>query len=621
MRRTLPLLLLLLAALASPLRAQGSEVTSTLFSRVEDRTVKVAIEVRVEPGWYVYHIDLGESGGIGLPTLVELSGEGVSFSEVRYPEPIPYDLPEGGFVNIHKSRFRLYALGSLAEGASGEGIEADIEGLVCLTDGSCVRFGEHLVSRGEGRDKVFEDFPDDLSAPETSAAAGEGPELGPPVEAAPPGGASGGTYDWAAYEPIDRGIGAASSGEDEEDGSGTGLLTLILLAFVAGMILNIMPCVLPVVSIKVLSFVNQAGESKGRVFALGLAFSAGILSVFLVLAGFAAFASYSWGDQFQQPWFLVVMIGVVFAFALSLFGVFELGVPSKVGQVAGARKREGLVGAFSLGILSTLLATPCSGPFLGSTLAWAVSQERHVIIAVFGVAGLGMAAPYAVLTSNPALLKYVPRPGPWMDTFKQAMAFVLLFTVIFLMVSVSSDLLLYTVTFLVFVGLGCWIWGRYASLEQSAARRWGTLAWAGGTTAVGALLCFSWLPAFFEEAEIWEPFDREHFAQYQEEGRPVFIDFTADWCLTCQTNELVVYESEEALELFRRKNVAVMKADETEKGKYTSMLKSLQNALGSYSIPFCAVFPGNDPLRPLTFKDLVRKKDFLEVLEALPDAR
>ncbi len=601
----------------------GGKATFRLFTRVvegDERHVQAVIEVEIADDWHLYHDDIGDPGAAAKPTVVTFGEEAVTASAVRFPEPDPLiqeGLGAGGsdiWTFGHHGRVRIHAAARLAPDAAPSEVVVGIDGLTCQDDGSCIPFDIELVSMGSGSEGTFDAFPEDLLPPEGEPGAAGRPEASPEAlvgESDPAAAASLGELPEWDYVPRERGI--AATGEMQS------LWLFMLFAFIAGAILNVMPCVLPVVSIKVLSFVNQAGESRGRVFALGSAFAAGILVVFLVLGSLAALLGLGWGEQFNTPAFLIVMTGIVFGFALSLFGVYELGVPQAVGQMVGTQRREGLGGAFAMGVLSTILATPCSGPFLGSTLAWAVTQPGLVVFSIFAMAGLGMAAPYLVLTSNPKFLKYVPKPGAWMETFKHLTGFLLLATALFLMVSLPAELVLYTLLFLLFVALGCWIWGRYATFDQKPARRVGTLASALSAIAIGAWLSFAALPAFLHVDETyWEPFDARKLAQYHAEGRNVFVDWTADWCLTCKTNERMVYHTDEVMDAFRAKGFALMIADETGGGALKRDMIELRKHLGSDSIPFAAVFPADQPQEPFILRDLVLRDDFLELLELVP---
>jgi len=567
-----------------------------LFTRVSDGKVQAVIRVKVEDGWHLYSDELGNKDAVGLPTTVKMGGENITWSRVRFPKPRRLEQKGlGTWINSHDGTILLYATGKLGEGASAEGITAKLDGQTCSETGSCVLYGQSITDGGAGDDALFKAFPKDLRVGDAGgppAAAVKFPDFAPRGEA---GGYSMGTW--------------------------------LLLAFVAGILMNVMPCVLPVISIKVLSFVQQAGESRGRMLALGSLFGAGMLAVFWALAAAAIVLGMNWGEQFQSPAFMVVMISVVFAFALSLLGVFTLGVPRSVGVLAAGPDREGLADAFFKGILATLLATPCSGPFLGSTLAWTLDQTPLTIFGIFTMLGLGMGLPYVVLTAFPKLLGFLPKPGAWMETFKQSMGFVLLVTVIYLMVSLRQDLLLFANAFLVFVAVGCWYWGRFATLKQTRTKRWVTLGAAVAIVAIGAQLSFGTLRGAYAppepgEAHIaWEEFDPKAFKEHLDAGRTVFIDFHASWCPNCKYNEKFVFESEEIRSLIKAKGVVAMQADMTHAGPRTEMLGRLRNKLGGRSIPFLAVFPGDRPGEPFVRPDIVSVKTMREIFEACPDPK
>ncbi|GJM21856.1 MAG: hypothetical protein DHS20C15_17710 [Planctomycetota bacterium] len=589
----------------SSLGEPEQHAAATVYSRVVGDELRLAIEISVDHEWHLYHeVVGGDPGleGIGIPVEVTQSAEGVAFSRLIWPKPDKIDqsfLPNTSWSWAHHGDFVVYGRGTLSPDAQPDTLEVAFDGLTCLEDGSCVLYAETLGSAGPGSDALFADYPDDYDAAlaAANAAIGLAPDGSVASEAAdaprefkPEGGELG-----------DRGLGM-----------------WLMLAFIAGALLNVMPCVLPVISIKVLSFVQQSGEDKQRVLKLGLSFSAGIVVVFMALAAAAALAGAAWGEQFQSEAFQVSMIALVFAFALSLFGVFELGVPAGVGNLAGGY-REGLGDAFAKGMLATALATPCSGPFLGSTLTWTLSQSTFTIFAVFLALGLGMAAPYVVLTANPALLKRLPKPGPWMDTFKQAMGFVLLATVLYLFTIVRSDRLLYVVFFLLFVGLACWWWGRFATYEKTRVQRWAHLVIAALILAGGAQATLVWYPAQLESnTEVWEAYTPEVLEEALADGRTVLLDFTADWCPNCKWNEAFTYETEEVLDAVARKDVLMLKADITHATPESDAVKAFMRSLGSHSIPFMAIFPGDDPSAPRVFRDIVTKGEVLGVLESLP---
>lgn len=620
--RSLLLLIGAFVALLVPTAGAQDDVhaRAEVCTRVDGTKIQVVIQVTIDRDWHLYHgptrEDMGPPQAIGKPTKIALRGEGIRWSPVRFPKAKRYDQAVGEdgnptFIFGHEGTVLFYALGEADRAGRGQDIEVELDGLTC--EESCIGYREVASASGPCSDALLIGFPTDLVVGATSES--DTPAT-TDVESTPSNGSGAATsaVDYAAVEFADY--------QPNVDKATHGLAIWLLLAFIAGVLLNVMPCVLPVVSIKILSFVQQAGESRSRILQLGLAFSAGILVVFVVLAALAAFAGKGWGEQFQSPNFIVVMIAVVFAFSLSMFDVFELGVPSGVGNLGAGMAREGLGDAFFKGAMATVLATPCSGPFLGSTLAWSVAQPTATIFLIFVVIGVGMAAPYVLLTANPAALKLVPKPGAWMQTFKHLMGFLLLGTVVYLMTSLRQDLLLFTVGFLLFVAIGCWWWGRFATFDQKLGARLTTLGVALAIVAVGARLSFVDLRKLFSagggELE-WVEFDPIALERHHSEGRTVFVDFTANWCPNCKYNEYNVFESEEIRALMGRKGVVAMKADITNEGPRTEMIRKLMSKLGYRSIPLCAVFPGDRPHQPFVRPDIVTVSTMREIFEACPD--
>lgn len=366
-----------------------------------------------------------------------------------------------------------------------------------------------------------------------------------------------------------------------------GLGMALLLAFAGGMILNLMPCVLPVVSIKILSFVKMAGQSRTLTLKHGAMFCFGVLVSFWVLAGILlVFRAYGqevgWGFQLQEPLFVAVLAAILLIFGLSLFGVFEIGtaVTNWAGQAQGYSK-EGLTTSFLSGVLATAVATPCTGPFLGSAIGFAVTVSNFQAMLIFTLLGLGMASPYMVFAIYPNLLRFLPRPGAWMETFKQLMGFLMLATVLWLlwvfgaqMGSLGISLLLGA---LFCFSIGCWVYGKWGSPVNSSLSRSISLTvaliccLAGGyvlTTATQpwvAALDAAHSEGSHHTSQItdWEEFSIERLNELKLKGTPVLIDFTAKWCLICQANHIVL--SSQAVEAkLAELGVVKMKADWTK---------------------------------------------------------
>ncbi len=392
-----------------------------------------------------------------------------------------------------------------------------------------------------------------------------------------------------------------------------GVLWAILLAFVGGSILNLMPCVLPVLSFKVLSFVKMSGESRSKTLAHGLSFSFGVLVSFWVIAGLlltlqAYGSSVGWGFQLQEPLFVGALAAVLFLFGLSLFGVFEMGtgIAAKAGQ-AQSVKKEGLFASFFSGILATAVATPCTGPFLGSAVGFAVTQPAFQSMLIFTSLGMGMAAPYLLLAGFPALLKFMPKPGAWMETFKELMGFLMLGSVLWLIwvfgAQTNSLAIFYLLICFFFLAMAGWIFGKWGTPLKKKSTRLVSYTIAlfclsGATFALYTSTTPSVLGSSDEAHQAthegWEPFNPERIAELQAQGIPVFVDFTAKWCLICQTNHLSL-STKSVEEEFKNKKVVKMKADWTKRDpKITAELKKF----GRSSVPLYVLYSGDGKRAP-----------------------
>ena len=379
-------------------------------------------------------------------------------------------------------------------------------------------------------------------------------------------------------EPSDRAGASIGTPGVEAPGAAPAWLVALGFAFIGGLILNLMPCVLPVLSLKVLGFVRDSANDEGGAWRHGLAFTMGVLSFFWILA-LALLAlraggeQVGWGFQLQSPAFVVFLACLFFAIGLNLFGVFEIGQGLTAAGQATVGK-SGLAGSFWSGALATVIATPCTAPFMGSALGFTLDQPAWVSLTVFTSLGLGMASPYLVLSLFPALVRFVPKPGEWMETFKQVMGFPIMATVIYLVWLFGRQTGLNAVGLLLggllLIALGAWIYGRGA-LPPSGRRVWANVM-AAVFVLIGLALGFSQAQASpqtrseggvqVEHGIAWEPFSPARVAELRAAGTPVFIDFTADWCLTCQVNEAVAF-TDEVRERFEQEGVAMLKADWT----------------------------------------------------------
>lgn len=409
-----------------------------------------------------------------------------------------------------------------------------------------------------------------------------------------------------------------------------GLLTLFFFGFVGGAILNLMPCVLPVISLKIFGFVQQAGQSRAKILRSGLAFTAGIFAWFIFLglvliALKSAGHQISWAPQFTNPYFVFGMSVLVFVFALNLLGVFEITLPQGATRgILGAADQQGDAGSFFQGVFATLLATPCTAPFLGTALGFALAQSGIIIMAMFLSIAAGMAFPYILLSAQPAWLKFLPEPGPWMTQVKQVMGFLLLATLIFLLYVIGAqrglDGLIWTCAFLLVVSVVCWMKGAF--LVPSASTRTRVLAMivmiaalaGGGAYFIGDKFRSSKAATLASDQDgEWQPFTAERLQSELQQGHPVFVDFTAAWCLNCKFNEAHVLENAEVRKAFQQHGVTKLKADWTNGDPVIT--KFLQQ-FGRVGVPFYVLYPGNSG-EPIVFPELLTKNIVLEKLEGV----
>ncbi len=394
---------------------------------------------------------------------------------------------------------------------------------------------------------------------------------------------------------------------------------VILASLIGGFILNFMPCVLPVIGLKILSFAEQAGRSRGQILALNVWYSLGLLSVFLVLATLASGVNLGlreqdlgWGEQFSSTSFNIVMVSVVFVMALSFLGVWEIPIPGFVGTGAAneVAAREGPLGAFAKGILTTVLATPCSGPLLGPVFAFTLNQPPLVTFLIFGSIGLGMASPYLVIGAFPQLVRFLPKPGAWMDTFKQMMGFVMLGTIVFLFTFMNRDYVVPTFALMVGLWAACWWIGR-TSLVEPLGRV--LKAWGQGAVvaAVVGFVAFTQLTP--HESKIpWKSFSQAELAKLTSEGNTVLVDFTAQWCLTCKMNLRFAIETESVKDLLATNKVVPLLADWTDG---SPEIKEALAGLDSNSIPVLAIYPAGDPEHPIVLRDVITQNAVLDAIK------
>lgn len=383
----------------------------------------------------------------------------------------------------------------------------------------------------------------------------------------------------------------------------------LLMGLLAGLLLNAMPCVLPVLTLKVSGLLlmgNMDDKSKIRNFRKhNICFAAGIISFFTALAMLFGLADFMWGQLYQSQTALLIMLVLIFLMGLSMLGVFTLpALDLRLGQ----NTRNPMLQSYLTGVVSTFLATPCSGPLLGGVLAWAFLQPLPVLMAVFWSVGLGMGLPYIAFSIWPKLARLLPKPGQWMHIFEKLIGFLLLGTSLYLLSILPQDKRMEILAVLLMTALGAWLWGAYCDI---GAPRWRRRL---GTALCLALLSGSifWILQPARPAPAWQSFSPEKFARNI--GRqPMLVEFTADWCPNCKFLEASVLGTKKMGAWQRKYGFELIKVDLTTSNPYAEKLLS---QLGSRSIPLTALFPeGENASEPLVLRDIYGEKSLLEAMK------
>lgn len=543
------------------------------------------------PGWHAYGNVQGPSG---FPTVVTATAGGTTL-QVLYPPPTPgpdplepsltvdlYDGPTPFFIPL---------------AAAPAEVSVSVMALLC-SDAACQPIKEELALAA----------PSPASLPRAEDQPWW-PRLGrstPGIEPDP----TGVTVAENAAPPPDAGFSFApryfSPGLEVRT-----LSKAALLAVLAGLILNFMPCVLPVITLKLRSFipaVDIVPRNQRRAFrAHNLFFALGMMVYFLVLAGIIAATGMAWGQIFQQPGAIIALTAIVFALCLSLFGVYDLPLIDLKGKARGVAHHPRLE-SFTTGVLATILATPCSGPFLGGVLAWALIQPPEVIALVLSCIGLGMALPYLGMAIFPGLYRLLPKPGAWSTHLERVLGFLLAGTCVYLFGLLPTSAYLDVLILLWTIALAAWAWGQWTHLGHGRTRRWSVRG--AGLTLVALVSLLLFRPA--SQTDPWQHFDMTRFRNMLGHENLV-LDFTADWCPNCKFLEKTVLSPENSLRLAKEHNLVLLRVDLT---RHDPQLMDLLDSLGSKSIPIVAIFSKGNPDSPLVLRDLFTSGQLREALNA-----
>ncbi|MGZ5649032.1 MAG: protein-disulfide reductase DsbD family protein [Usitatibacter sp.] len=409
---------------------------------------------------------------------------------------------------------------------------------------------------------------------------------------------------------------------------GTSTLAALAFALLGGILLNLMPCVFPVLGIKVMGFVQHAHGQPRAMRLQGAIFAVGVVVSFLALAGLmlllrAGGTQLGWGFQLQSPAVVTLLAALFFVLALNLSGVFEWGAFAQ-SLTSNLSARGIYADAFLAGVLATVVATPCTAPFMGAAVGFTLTQSTALSLAIFAVLGVGMALPVLLLSLFPRLMKRLPKPGAWMETFKQVLAFPLYATVAWLTwvlgAQAGNDAILALLAGLVMIAMAGWMYGRWdhsPSLWRPTvaiifAAAGVLVAWPGpaGDAAPG-------IPAARAGELQWEAWSPERVQSLASQGKPVFVDFTAAWCVTCQVNKRVALHNEDVMKAFASRGVVALKADWTRQDPRITQALS---ALGRNAVPVYALYlPGES--EPRLLPELLTPSIVLAEITRLPESR
>ncbi len=425
-----------------------------------------------------------------------------------------------------------------------------------------------------------------------------------------------------------------NQGGSNSDGGAGSLLVFMGLAFLGGMILNLMPCVFPVLSIKALSFTKGIGESKEKQRNDGLAYTLGVVVAFVALASVliglrAAGEAVGWAFQFQQPWFLAFIVYLFFLMGLSLSGVFEIGT-GLMGAGGSLTSKGGYKGSFFTGVLATTVATPCTAPFMGPAIGFALTQSWIVAMAVFVALGLGMALPILVLSFMPALFRYLPKPGPWMETFKQFMAFPLYASALFFLWVLGNQVGVMGMSLVlascVVFAFAAWLYQRRFTMGPIMR----TFNYGVGIASIALAIYLTQSPfmqtmptssvagAEGVEGEVsnadYEVFSSARVDELRAAGRPVFVNMTAAWCITCLANEQTTLSTERVKQVMSDNDITYLKGDWTnEDPEITAVLEAFNRP----SVPLYVLYPGDPSAEPVILPQILTPGIVTEAFESI----
>ena len=633
----------LFAEETSPLKAN---LTSNHTIVTPGQDFQLLVEIELESGWHAYWKNPGDCGM--APSIDWKLPEGLTVTNTDWPTPEKFET-ENSITYGYKEKFPLLITVNTSSDLKEKTLELEgnLQWIICSSEtclpgntqikalvkvGSDAKLEDldkfsgvqsafpknlpnHLISHQVGSILVsFPDdialndtpqfFPENLDYKKTLKSSSKGIEIPMPDngEEFLKGVLVFGNNAYSMDLPLSK--------ETPATEEALTLVWALAFAFVGGLILNLMPCVLPVVSLKVMSFVKMAGDSRVELIKQGVSFTLGVLVSFWILAALlvglqATGQAVGWGFQLQDPLFIAALAFLFTLLALNLFGVFELGtsIASAAGSASIGAKKNAYSSSFWSGMFATAVATPCTGPFMGSALGYAIGQPAYISFLIFTTLGLGMSLPYLLIGFFPSTIRWLPKPGAWMESFKQFLGFLMLATVIWLLWvfnGQTSELGLFAMLFaLLIASIGTWVYGRFGAIHRTKRSRM-ISKWVTAVFLIGSLGMVKMAAGQVSSQDShavahagWEPFSAEKVAELRKTKTPILIDFTAKWCLICQANHLVMTNTE-VTKKFAEHGVVLMKADWT---RYDPVITEALKKYGRSGVPLYVYYSeGEEPV-------------------------
>jgi thiol:disulfide interchange protein len=538
-----------------------------------DSNSAIQIKFNLEEDWHFYADEKTAPQGTNLKMTA--GGKGLVFSRPVFPKGhLYFDKVTNQKLAVYSGSFSIFI--PFAAGAKSQSTEVKIviDGAVCSQQ--LCRLAHYELSKK-------------LDISESAQMSESKFSIPPP----------------AAVEKADSGIPQTSPA------------VALPLAILAGLLLNVMPCVWPVLPIIVMRLVSQAQKNRAKSVALGLFFAAGIILFFAALAAVSIILKlgfglvFQWGDQFRSSAFVIAMVLLMVVLALYMFGLFTFGLPASIAGQKGSR--AGFAGSLGMGFLAAVLSTPCSFAILAFVIAWTQTQPIPLAAITILLIGVGMSLPYVILTCLPGLLGKIPKPGRWMELFKHVTGFVLLAIGVKLLEAVQPEKIISILYYAVVLAVCVWMWGVWVQYNTQKSKKW-----LIRLAAVALAIYFGFV--FLTESKkgliSWQPYDAQIIASAQKNEQPVLIDFSADWCLSCKVLERTVYSSAEIADLIKRKDVLAIKAD-TTRFDYPAAA-ALKEIYNEPAVPVTVLLlPGNNT--PVKLPGNLIKKELIKNLQSLKD--